>query len=88
MYRADLDLAGRSLPMVTIRVEKRYGSATVHSCVTAPSIEQALALAGEGARVVTPIDGEPFFAPPRRTFGRPSTRVAKPRTRGVQATGK
>jgi hypothetical protein len=62
MYRADLDLAGRSLPIVTIRVEKRYGSTTVHSCVTASSIEQALALAGEGARVVIPIDGELLFA--------------------------
>jgi hypothetical protein len=62
MTRADLDLAERSLPMVTIRVEKRYGPATVHSSVTAPSVEQALALAGEGARVVFPIDAELFFA--------------------------
>ncbi len=62
MTRADLDLAGRSLPMVTIRVEKRYGPATVHSRVTAPTVEQALALAGEGARVVSPIDTELFFA--------------------------
>jgi hypothetical protein len=62
MHRAALDLAGRSLPMITIHVEKRYGSSTVRSCVTAPTIEQALLLAGEGARVVFPIDGETFFA--------------------------
>jgi hypothetical protein len=62
MYRRTLDLAGRSLPMITIHVKKRYGSATVCSCVTAPTIEQALLLAGEGARVVFPIDGETFFA--------------------------
>ena len=57
-----LDLAGRSLPMITIHVKKRYGSSTVRSCVTAPTIEQALKLAGEGAKVVFPIDGEAFFA--------------------------
>jgi hypothetical protein len=48
--------------MITIHVKKRYGSTTVRSCVTAPTIEQALLLAGEGARVVFPIDGETFFA--------------------------
>jgi hypothetical protein len=52
--------------MVTIRVVKRYGSATVHYCVTAPSVEQALALSGEGARVVFPIDGEMSSPPPAR----------------------
>jgi hypothetical protein len=62
MYRAALDLAGRSLPMITIHVKKRYGSSTVRSCVMAPTIEQALLLAGEGARVIFPIDGEAFFA--------------------------
>ena len=62
MYPTALDLAGRSLPMITIHVEKRYGSSTVRSCVTAPSIEQALKLAGEAARVVFPIDGQAFFA--------------------------
>ena len=50
------------MPMITIHVEKRYGSSTVRSCVTAPSIEQALKLAGEAARVVFPIDGQAFFA--------------------------
>ncbi len=48
--------------MVTIHVEERYGTATVHSCVTAPSVEQALALAAEAARVVFLIDAEMFFA--------------------------
>jgi hypothetical protein len=48
--------------MITIHVEKDYGSSTIRSCVTAPSIEQALLLAGEGARVVFPIDGQTFFA--------------------------
>jgi hypothetical protein len=62
MYPTALDLAGRSLPMVTILVEKRYGPSTVRSCFTAPSIERALRRAGEGARVVFPIDGETFFA--------------------------
>ncbi len=38
-YPTALDLAGRSLPMITIHVEKRYGSSTVRSCVTAPSME-------------------------------------------------
>ncbi len=68
-----LDLAGRSLPMITIHVEKRYGSSTVRSCVTAPSIEQALKLAGEDARVVFPIDGEAFFA---SAANHPSSRLA------------
>jgi hypothetical protein len=62
MYPTALDLAGRSLPMITIHVAKRYGSSTIRSYVTAPSIEQALLLAGEDARVVFPIDGETFFA--------------------------
>ena len=62
MYRATLDRAGRSPPMITIHVKKRYGYSTVRSCVTAPTIAQALLLAGEGARVVFPIDGDAFFA--------------------------
>jgi hypothetical protein len=70
MYRAALDLAGRSLPMITIHVKKRYGSTTVRSCVTAPTIEQALLLAGEGARVVFPIDGETFFASANYPYSR------------------
>ena len=58
-----LDLAGRSLPIITIHVKKRYGSSTVCCSVTASSVDQALKLAGEGARVVFPIDGEAFFVP-------------------------
>ena len=62
-----LDLAGRSLPMITIHVKKRYGSSTVCCSVTASSVDQALKLAGEGARVVFPIDGEAFFASAKRS---------------------
>jgi hypothetical protein len=49
--------------MITLRVEKRYGNTLIRSRVTAASVEGALELAGEGARVVFPIDGEAFFAP-------------------------
>ena len=64
--------------MITLRVEKRYGNVLVRSRVTAASIEGALELAGEGARVVFPIDGEAFFAKAdvRATEG---TSLAKPR---------
>ena len=48
--------------MISIRVEKRRGEATVRFRVSAPSIERALELAGEGARIVFPIDSEEFFA--------------------------
>jgi hypothetical protein len=61
MYPMAFDLAGRSLPMITIHLEKHYGSSTIRSCVRAPSIEQALLVAGEGARVVFPIDAERYF---------------------------
>jgi hypothetical protein len=57
-----LSSAGRLLTMISIRVQKRYGHVTVHTRVTAPSIEQALEVAGEGAKVVFPINGEEFFA--------------------------
>jgi hypothetical protein len=62
MSRTTRDPAGAAINVVSIRVERRYGSALIVSSVTAPSIEQALRLAGEGARVVFPIDGEAFFA--------------------------
>ena len=62
MYRTAHALAGRSPTMITVRVEKRYGAASMRFSVTAPSIEEALELAGEGARVVFPIEGEAFFA--------------------------
>jgi hypothetical protein len=48
--------------MVSISVEKRHGTVNVHFRVTAPSIERALEVAGEGANVVFPIDGREFFA--------------------------
>ena len=48
--------------MISIHVEKRCGVVTVRFRVTAPSIERALEIAGEGARVVFPIDAEGFFA--------------------------
>lgn len=48
--------------MISIRVEKRRGEATVRFRVTAPSIERALEMAGEGTKVLFPIDGEKFFA--------------------------
>jgi hypothetical protein len=48
--------------MITLRVEKRYGNTLIRSRVAAASIEGALELAGEGARVVFPIDAEAFFA--------------------------
>jgi hypothetical protein len=48
--------------MISIRVQRRRGNVTVRFRVTAPSIERALEIAGEGARVLFPIDGEKFFA--------------------------
>jgi hypothetical protein len=48
--------------MITLTVEKRYGPATSRVRVRAASIERALRLAGEGARVVFPIDAQLFFA--------------------------
>ena len=47
--------------MISIRVVKRYGAVNVHSRVTAPSIERALEVAGEDAKVLFPIEGEEFF---------------------------
>jgi hypothetical protein len=48
--------------MISIRVQRRRGNVTVRFRVTAPSIERALEIAGEGTRVVFPIDAEEFFA--------------------------
>jgi hypothetical protein len=47
--------------MISIRVQRCRGNVTVRFRVTAPSIERALEIAGEGTRVVFPIDGEEFF---------------------------
>jgi hypothetical protein len=49
--------------MITITVVKSYVPATARARVTAASIERALQLAGEGARVEFPIDPEAFFTP-------------------------
>ena len=49
--------------MITVTIEKRYGAATVRAKVSAPTIERAVEMAGEGARLVLPIDGGTFFAP-------------------------
>ncbi len=47
--------------MIEVSVEKRHGAATVRFRVIAGSIERAIELAGEDARVVFPIDPERFF---------------------------
>jgi hypothetical protein len=48
--------------MIEVTVEKRCGTATARVRMRAISIERALRLAGEGTRVVFPIDAELFFA--------------------------
>ena len=55
--------------MVTIKVRKRYGAATLESRVTAESIERAVELAGPGAEIVFPLEPEAFFAPPDAAEG-------------------
>ena len=67
MHRTDLDRAEDALTTISIRVERRYGPTVVRSTVTAPSIEEALELAGNGARVVFPTDGEAFFTSAKET---------------------
>ena len=54
--------------MVRVTVEIREGALTYRVRVTAPSIERALEIAGEGkssrkVRLVFPIDSEVFFVP-------------------------
>lgn len=49
--------------MIAVTVQKSYGAATARVRVRAASIERALRLAGEDARLVFPIDAERFFAP-------------------------
>jgi hypothetical protein len=56
--------------VISIRMEKLRGFVTVRFRVTAPSIERALEIAGEGARVVFPIDAEGFFAEEANTSTR------------------
>jgi hypothetical protein len=48
--------------MIAVTVEKNYGTATARVLVKAASIERALRLAGEDARLLFPIDAELFFA--------------------------
>jgi hypothetical protein len=55
--------------MIAVTVEKSYGAATARMRVRAASIERALQLAGEDARVVFPIDAERFFAAPNTQEG-------------------
>jgi hypothetical protein len=50
--------------MVTVSIEKRYGSATVRARVTAENIGRAMELAGPDAKLVFPLDPETFFASP------------------------
>lgn len=61
--------------MITVTIEKRYGAATVHARVSAPTIERAVEIAGPNARVRFPIEGETFFAPER---GYPADRRGRP----------
>ncbi|HEX5848478.1 MAG TPA: hypothetical protein VFY59_04720 [Rubrobacter sp.] len=49
--------------MITVTVNKTHGGQTVRASISAPSIEEAVRIAGEGARLEFPIDGELFFAP-------------------------
>ncbi len=48
--------------MIAVTVDKSYGTMTARVRVRAASIERALRLAGEGARLVFPIDAQLFFA--------------------------
>jgi hypothetical protein len=50
--------------MIAVTVQRSYGTATARVRVRAASIERALHLAGEGSRVVFPIEAELFFAAP------------------------
>jgi hypothetical protein len=75
--------------MIEVSVQKRHGAATVRFGVIAESIERAIELAGEDARVVFPIDPERFFvrgeaaacAAPGRAW--PSRRRLPPSQRDV-----
>jgi hypothetical protein len=58
----------RSAKMICVTVEIREGALTHQARVTAPSIERALDIVGEGkpgrrVRLVFPIDPEAFFVP-------------------------
>jgi hypothetical protein len=49
--------------MITVTVNKTHGAQTVRASISAPSIEEAVRIAGEDARLEFPIDGELFFTP-------------------------
>jgi hypothetical protein len=54
--------------MLCVTIEVREGAATLRVRITAPSIERALEIAGEGkpgrrVRLLFPIDPEAFFVP-------------------------
>ena len=51
--------------MITVTVNKTHGAQTVRTSISAPTIEEAVRIAGEGANLELPIDGELFFAPQR-----------------------
>jgi hypothetical protein len=58
----------RSTQMICVTIEIREGALTYRVQITAPSIEQALKVAGEGkpgrrVRLLFPIDPEAFFIP-------------------------
>jgi hypothetical protein len=55
--------------MIKVTVERRYGSVTVKSRVTAPSIERAMELAGGDASLVLPIEPDAFFQASEATEG-------------------
>jgi hypothetical protein len=49
--------------MITVTVNKTHGTQTVRASISAPSIEEAVRIAGDGAHLEFPIDGELFFSP-------------------------
>jgi len=49
--------------MITVTMKKSYGATTLRAKVSAPTIERAVEIAGPGARVEFPVDGETYFAP-------------------------
>ena len=58
----------RSAKMICVSVEIHEGALTHRARVTAPSIERALRIAGDGkpgcrVRLVFPLDPEAFFVP-------------------------
>lgn len=71
--------------MVTVTVEKRRGAAVVRARVTAASVERAVRLCGEGARLVFPIDADEFFTD--RNATERANSVRRVRAGGVRRNG-